>query len=541
MKSCTRTHDHHTQSKKHWSFQRTHGARLQRVIHLFATSGTTKLDETSVAPGLVPWESWSHELSCLNKRNQLNTLHLQVRDRDEAMDHSTRNPLNHGHRGPADGQPEDTKEPFSSYAAGTMTNVDASSGLFDPRAGAVSVSNLPTTPVWYTAGAYPSPCGAQSSVVAPTPGAQMTTGVAPVLQSASQRVAHTPQDDSWILYDPTAQLTPQRHNLPPSFRASRDHGPFWPVADSASPTLSSWTVPTSRHVHWSNAVHPDNSAALHTTDNTAAAADPTFPWFRPTPASGVPSAPPLSWTPTRGTEGNGSSRTLQHLSPIPLHLQTPPRCNYLPKNKTSLLQRSTGLLMRLQNLLSTNREDAQRVYAFFQDRSAQSEADRAAQLSKVTQAPTVVPIVNEFFDLQMHSLMDNVELQLDQLSRTPAGSYTSQFSNAHLVTPQPNEPRHVKAAAPKRKKAPALNSTAVGIMQRWYNANVDYPYPSVDTTESMARAGSITEEQVKKWFANKRMRDRNTRPNSRKRGRDDTDPSTADDSERANKRRKSGH
>ena len=53
---------------------------------------------------------------------------------------------------------------------------------------------------------------------------------------------------------------------------------------------------------------------------------------------------------------------------------------------------------------------------------------------------------------------------------------------------------------------------AIRIMGNWYDRNIDHPYPTNETAEVIAKAGQITAEQVKKWFANKRMRSANTKP-----------------------------
>ena len=85
------------------------------------------------------------------------------------------------------------------------------------------------------------------------------------------------------------------------------------------------------------------------------------------------------------------------------------------------------------------------------------------------------------------------------------------------------------------RKPTSLSETAVRIMERWYERNVDHPYPSYDTAEVMARAGGIEVEQVKKWFANKRMRTRNTKPLSeiaRRRRKRDDDSATYMDTKR---------
>ena len=59
---------------------------------------------------------------------------------------------------------------------------------------------------------------------------------------------------------------------------------------------------------------------------------------------------------------------------------------------------------------------------------------------------------------------------------------------------------------PKASKNVPNNCAAVRIMTNWYERNSEHPYPSYETAEVMAKAGGITVEQVKKWFANRRLR-----------------------------------
>ncbi|CAG2221955.1 PXK [Mytilus edulis] len=60
------------------------------------------------------------------------------------------------------------------------------------------------------------------------------------------------------------------------------------------------------------------------------------------------------------------------------------------------------------------------------------------------------------------------------------------------------------------RSRPQLSRRSVQLMEEWYHCNVDHPYPDSTTIQS-ALQGNIREEQVKKWFANKRNRSQNTR------------------------------
>ncbi len=57
-----------------------------------------------------------------------------------------------------------------------------------------------------------------------------------------------------------------------------------------------------------------------------------------------------------------------------------------------------------------------------------------------------------------------------------------------------------------------LSDISIKVMTCWYERNKEHPYPPHDTIQVLAKAGNITHEQVQKWFSNRRMRDRTTKP-----------------------------
>ncbi|VDL92928.1 unnamed protein product [Schistocephalus solidus] len=71
------------------------------------------------------------------------------------------------------------------------------------------------------------------------------------------------------------------------------------------------------------------------------------------------------------------------------------------------------------------------------------------------------------------------------------------IDNCLTMTSTPIQP----SRSPKlRRSARPLNNLAVQVMESWYTAHQDYPYPSQN------------DKQVSSWFANRRSRRQNTRP-----------------------------
>ncbi|KAL3856059.1 hypothetical protein ACJMK2_015255 [Sinanodonta woodiana] len=97
------------------------------------------------------------------------------------------------------------------------------------------------------------------------------------------------------------------------------------------------------------------------------------------------------------------------------------------------------------------------------------------------------------FDLDLHTKTSNVE-------------------NGGNVLDGPTSIRNSKRYAPyMRRQRQMLSRHAVRMMEDWYAKNNEHPYPNSYIVDIIATTGGITNEQVKKWFANKRNRCRNTR------------------------------
>ena len=66
------------------------------------------------------------------------------------------------------------------------------------------------------------------------------------------------------------------------------------------------------------------------------------------------------------------------------------------------------------------------------------------------------------------------------------------------------------------RSRPVLSKKAIQIMESWYHDNINHPYPNYSTIKNMAQQASLKEEQIRKWFGNKRNRCRNARPYNKK-------------------------
>ena len=64
----------------------------------------------------------------------------------------------------------------------------------------------------------------------------------------------------------------------------------------------------------------------------------------------------------------------------------------------------------------------------------------------------------------------------------------------------------------QHKRRKFLSTSAVSVLNGWYEAHYDHPYPGDTVVGELATTAKITVPQVKKWMANKRVRSSNTLP-----------------------------
>ncbi|KAK3598562.1 hypothetical protein CHS0354_010738 [Potamilus streckersoni] len=94
------------------------------------------------------------------------------------------------------------------------------------------------------------------------------------------------------------------------------------------------------------------------------------------------------------------------------------------------------------------------------------------------------------FDLNLHTMMNRVE------------------KSGNLLDDAAKDSKKYASYIPRQR--PMLSRRAVEMMEEWYASNYEHPYPNNLVLEAIAKAGDITNEQAKKWFANKRHRCKNT-------------------------------
>lgn len=164
-----------------------------------------------------------------------------------------------------------------------------------------------------------------------------------------------------------------------------------------------------------------------------------------------------------------------------------------------------------------------------QTNNLQQERQQILQQS----SPLFYNNVNQAFDIYHNKLVDRVEKSLSllecksapvkQFSKSSFSRFLPDVNTSCAVlsdlckTPIKDTTQDMfKFCAGKRKTLKPkfmsnLDPIATNIMKVWYENNKDYPYPSREACDTMAKSGNISNEQVRKWFANKRSRNNNTR------------------------------
>ena len=137
-------------------------------------------------------------------------------------------------------------------------------------------------------------------------------------------------------------------------------------------------------------------------------------------------------------------------------------------------------------------EDVKQLSNFYRYQAAVVETERFRSLHTQPYSVDYQRSLNRYFDTQLHQFMERVEKSLALLEESACTN--SQPSIITTVRPRPQ-----------------LSKKAIRLMEEWYESHLDHPYPTTTVIDQLAAKGNINIEQVKKWFANKRNRNNNTR------------------------------
>ncbi|CAG2245069.1 PBX2 [Mytilus edulis] len=116
---------------------------------------------------------------------------------------------------------------------------------------------------------------------------------------------------------------------------------------------------------------------------------------------------------------------------------------------------------------------------------------------------------------RFHLLQNSFPVQIQQLSSfyqcsLAALEYSNRVSTSYQVIPP------VQQQQPVCRSRPVLSKKSVNVMETWYYDNLHHPYPNNTIIQYMAQQTNLKEEQIKKWFGNKRNRCKNARPYKKK-------------------------
>ncbi|XP_071079254.1 uncharacterized protein [Haliotis cracherodii] len=170
----------------------------------------------------------------------------------------------------------------------------------------------------------------------------------------------------------------------------------------------------------------------------------------------------------------------------------------LPGNQLPLTTRECELLKRFHHLERFYADQVRELSTLFRFHASSIEMKRMEVMADTSLTCHYRDWLSRHFDTQIHQVIDRVEKSLSLLEEKEKKSMEIQM-NIHV---------------PGVKRRPPLSKRAVQLMEGWYQSNLHHPYPSAIVYESLAVAGNVTVEQVKKWFGNKRNRNSNTRTRS---------------------------
>ena len=187
-------------------------------------------------------------------------------------------------------------------------------------------------------------------------------------------------------------------------------------------------------------------------------------------------------------------------------------------------------LLNLKLLTTETSHKSSEIQNFYHLKAAQIENERYQTLQASYSKPWQLTSIEQIYDQEHSALISHVEDMcriLDTKSEgsqfaSPQPSNTSSTSNMKSSAQGPQSPKtpsllSIDSAVlssntqTNKTRRSRLTATAISIMERWYQQNEEHPYPNQDTTQLLATSGNISPEQVKKWFANRRLRKGDTK------------------------------
>lgn len=152
-----------------------------------------------------------------------------------------------------------------------------------------------------------------------------------------------------------------------------------------------------------------------------------------------------------------------------------------------IAMKEKDVTQRIFALKSKGYESAQAVEDFYHQQMTLIDFERHNILRQMAYDKTSSESINCYYNRKLLSILENVDQKLSELENSKNKKNQSQ------------------------KKSRLLPKAAVKILESWYQENLSNPYPSREVTLTMASEGGITVEQIRKWFANKRNRSRNSK------------------------------
>ena len=162
------------------------------------------------------------------------------------------------------------------------------------------------------------------------------------------------------------------------------------------------------------------------------------------------------------------------------------------------------------------------------------EESRKRELS--ISPPWSLVAVNSHFDDQRLSLIQHFRNEISSLRvclsecchpeggiwscDSPQRSTSPRFNTSNSTSPLaystppreaiPIEESPREHSKGKARRGPGLDRRAIEVLNGWYTSNEANPYPSAESIAQLAQDAQLTTAQVRKWFANTRLRSHNT-------------------------------
>ncbi|CAF1000106.1 unnamed protein product [Adineta steineri] len=196
-----------------------------------------------------------------------------------------------------------------------------------------------------------------------------------------------------------------------------------------------------------------------------------------------------------------------------------------PSNRSSIVTtpHDDEIYFEIEHFFNGLNQQQQQQYHYYHQQQ-QAHSQPIQQQQGHSQPIQQQPVHSQPIQQQQHGIIEPVHVNINIPDKTmndrdhiepPSRAHLSLVINERPMSCLPT-PLVSRSSSSRSQCYHKLPDHAVKLMQEWYNANLDDPYPRSPDKKRFITEGNITAQQCRSWFANRRQRLKHVKKNQSK-------------------------